>query len=289
MPNPSRWVEVDSRETASFFSFYVQDEFRVLKNLILNAGGRYDHFSTFGDTVNPRAALIYQPWTPTTFKFLYGEAFRAPNAYENFYEAVGNKRNPNLGPETIRSYELVCEQQFGQHWRTHASLFRNDIKGLIGYQQDPADSLFYFANLDSVQAQGVEAEVEGQWANGLRGRASYTYTHTEDTMTGQRLSNSPEHLAKLNLSVPLWQDKLFASVELQGMSGRDTVRAGSVEGFVVANATLFSQKIVKGLEVSASVYNLFDQRYRDPVVDDFTQDSIQQDGRQFRIKATWKF
>jgi outer membrane receptor protein involved in Fe transport len=36
------------------------------------------------------------------------------------------------------------------------------------------------------------------------------------------------------------------------------------DGFVVANATLFSRELVKGLEVSASVYNLFDQRYHDP-------------------------
>ena len=47
---------------------------------------------------------------------------------------------------------------------------------------------------------------------------------------------------------------------------------------------MFSQKIVKGLEASASIYNLCDQRYRDPVSGDFSQDSIQQDGRQFRLK-----
>jgi iron complex outermembrane receptor protein len=280
---------LDSDESATIYSFYAQDEFQVRKNLILNAGVRYDHFSTFGDAVNPRAALIYQPWEPATFKLLYGEAYRAPNAYENFYESTVNKRNPELGPETIRSYELVHEQQFSENWRTTASLFYNDIQDLIGYRLDPADGMYYFDNLDTVVARGGEFEVEGQWANGLSTRASYTFTHTEVTSTGQRLSNSPEHVGKLSVSVPLWQDKLFASAELQGMSGRDTVRGGKVGGVWLANATLFSRELVKGLEVSASVYNLFNEHYHDPAADDFTQDSIQQDGRAFRVKLTYRF
>ena len=96
-------------------------------------------------------------------------------------------------------------------------------------------------------------------------------------------------MGKLSLTVPLWQDKLFASVELQGMSSRETVRPGSVGGFWLANATLFSRELVKGLEISASIYNLFDRRYSDPVSEDFNQNAIEQDGRQFRIKATWRF
>jgi outer membrane receptor for ferrienterochelin and colicins len=280
---------LNSHETASVCSFYVQDEFHVRTNLILNACVRYDHFSTFGDTVNPRMALIYQPWEATTFKLLYGQAYRAPNAYENYYSSTSNKRNPDLGPETIRSYEVVYDQRLGQNWQGNVSLFLNDINNLIRYRKDPVDSLFYFDNLDSVQAKGVEVEVKAHWPNGLRGSASYSYTQTEDAATGKRLVNSPEHLGKLALSVPLWKDKVFASAELQGMSQRDDLRGGKVNGFWLANATLFNRELVKGLELSAGVYNLFDQRYRDPAADDFTQNSIPQHGRSFRVKLTYRF
>ncbi len=280
---------LNSRETGNFYSFYGQDEFQILRNLILNAGVRYDEFSTFGGTVNPRAAVIYRPWEASTFKFIYGQAFRAPNAYENYYVSSVNERNPSLGPETIRSYELVYEQRLNQHWNGSVSLFYNDIQKLIGQEQDPVNELYYFANRNDVRAQGVEFEVSGQWAGGLRGRASYAYTRAEDKATGERLSNSPEHLGLVQLSVPLWRDRIFASTELQAMSGRKSISEGGVGAFCVVNATLFSRELVKGLEASVSVYNIFDQRYSDPASEDFTQNSIQQDGRQFRFKLTYKF
>ena len=73
------------------------------------------------------------------------------------------------------------------------------------------------------------------------------------------------------------------------MSDRLTASGSTVGPMWLVNATLFSQKIAKGLEVSASIYNLFDRRYSDPVSPDFTQDSVQQDGRQFRLKLTYRF
>ncbi len=53
--------------------------------------------------------------------------------------------------------------------------------------------------------------------------------------------------------------------------------------------TLFSQRIVKGLEILASVYNLFDTDYAHPACTGHAQDLIWQDGRSFRIKATYRF
>jgi outer membrane receptor protein involved in Fe transport len=58
---------------------------------------------------------------------------------------------------------------------------------------------------------------------------------------------------------------------------------------VTANFTLFSRELIKNLEASASLYNLFDRRYRDPVAGDFRQAAIEQDGRTFRVKLTYRF
>jgi len=70
----------------------------IRSNLTLDLGLSYDHCSTFGSTTNPRAGLIYQPREGTNLKFLYGQSFRAPTAYELYYSAQGQEPNPSPGP-----------------------------------------------------------------------------------------------------------------------------------------------------------------------------------------------
>lgn len=297
----------ESDESADLIGVYLQDEWSLRKNLILNAGLRYDHYTVFGGTLNPRAAIIYSPVEPTALKFLYGQAFRAPNAYELYYAGYLARDNPELQPETLRSYEVVWEQRLGERWRTSLSGFWNDTDDLINQTLDPGadpdspeDDLFFFDNVGGAVARGVEFEVEGKLPRGLRGLASYTFADTEDEATGQPLDNAPQHLAKLNLSVPVWAEKVFASFEMQAVSDRQTVAGLETDAYVVFNFTLFSVELVKGLELSASVYNLFDEHYRHPVSADFAytgpisgdpiaHDSLEQDGRTFRVKLTYRF
>jgi outer membrane receptor for ferrienterochelin and colicins len=275
------------------FGTYLQDEFSIRTNLVLNAGVRFDYFTSFGSTVNPRAALIYSPWQTTTFKGLYGQAYRAPNAYEFDYTSIGYANNHALEPETIRSYELIWEQQLSKPLRLTTSLFYNQIENQIIQVDESANSAvggYIFRNLGSTDVKGVETELEARWASGLRGRISYTLADATDRAGGARVSNSPQHVGKLSLSVPLYREKVFAGLELQALSARQSATTSdTTPGYLLANFTLFSRELVKGLEVSASVYNLFDRHYSDPVGPDFTQQFIQQDGRTFRVKLTYRF
>lgn len=279
---------VNDSSTADTVGVYAQDEYAILPNLILNAGLRYDYFSSFGSTINPRAALIYTPWTNSTFKAIYGQAYRAPNAYELYYEAPGYTANPNLEPETSRSYELDYEQVLTPNLRLTSAFFYYKINDLITFRED-ANGNSTFGNLAGATSLGAEAGLEANWAKGWRARLSYTYADARDSETDQWLSNSPRHVAKFNFTAPLWQDKVFANLELLCLSNRRTVRGNTASGYVIANATLFSREIVKGLEFSASVYNLLDHKFGDPVSGDFLQDTIQQDGRSFRVKLTYRF
>ena len=101
-------------------AIYVQDEYSIKKNLILSAGVRYDHYATFGGSANPRLALIYSPWDRTSFKLIYGQAFRAPSPYELFLA-----NNANLGPESIKTPELDFEHYFAPQVRFTAAAFYN--------------------------------------------------------------------------------------------------------------------------------------------------------------------
>ena len=61
------------------------------------------------------------------------------------------------------------------------------------------------------------------------------------------------------------------------------------DDFVIVNLTLFSRNLAPNLEVSASIYNLFDTKYGYPGSADHLQETITQDGRSFRVKLTYKF
>lgn len=282
---------VNDRRDSVVWALYIQDEFTISKKLILNAGVRHDHYSTFGGTTNPRIALIYTPVEKTIFKLLYGSAFRAPNVYELYYQTPAGaiKANPALGPETIKTYELIYEQYIADNYRGSATGFYYKINDLIGQVTDPADDQLVFRNISEVEASGIELEFEGKWEKGLTGRVSYSFQNAKDSITKKPLVNSPRHLIKLNFIVPLKKERVFLGVEEQFTSRRKTVAGNFAKSFYVTNLTVLGRDLIKNLEASASIYNLFDYKHSDPGGSEHTQDILEQDGRVFRVKLTYKF
>jgi len=272
------------------WALYGQDEFAITHALTLSAGLRYDHYSDFGGTANPRLGLIYHLFHPTTLKLLYGTAFRAPEPTEltpdfgAFYD-----NNLALKPETIRTVEGVVEQELGQHFKLSGSVFQNRIGDLITLDTNLGNGHAIYENSGGARATGTEIELDGQWANGVKGTASYSYTSTEDNVSHRTPSNSPADLAKLNLIVPLVQHLVFASLDAQYTSLRQTLMGNTVSGFAVLNATLLGHTLGKHLDLSGSVYNILDKKYFDPARPEDPEDAMQQDGRSFRIKITARF
>lgn len=279
----------DDRRNSKFWGLYLQDEITLRKDLVLNAGVRHDRYATFGGTTNPRLGLIYSPFKKTTLKLLYGDAFRAPNVYELFYYGSSQKSNPNLKPETIKTYEVVWEQYLGKRFRVAAAGFHYNIEGLINQQTDPVDGLLVFRNTEKVSAEGLELELEKKWAWGLEGGLNYIFQDAESQTFGGQLTNSPKHLGRFNLSVPLVKKKLFASMDVQYVGQRKTLAGNYTGAYVVPNFTLFSRNLLKGWQISAGLYNLFNKRYGDPGSHDNRQDIIEQDGRSFRLKIGYRF
>ena len=284
--NPAEgFLDVSSEQLV--LGAYADARWEIVKSLSLSGGVRWDHYDSFGHTVNPRAALIWKPLAATTVKLLYGQAFRAPGIYQLNYSALEQLANPALGPETIRTYEIVAEQYVGTHWRGGLSLFRNEIWDLI----DTADAgeFILFDNVKDARVHGAEIEIEGKWSNGLLLRASYTRQEAVNTRTGLDNVNAPENIFKGHLSVPLFRDKIFGSIEALCTSDRTTLGRARSGDVWLLNTTLFSRELAPGLEMSASIYNLLDQKYRTPVGEGHSQDVIAQDGRTFWLKLSHRF
>lgn len=286
-----RTLYANNRLSSTIFGVFGQGEWRILDNLHLNAGLRYDHYESFGGTLNPRIGLIYEPIPGTTLKWLYGTAFRAPSTFESLYTCCNNTWRPNsdLKPETIETYEFVLEQALGEHFRLHLSPFYYKLSDIISLNvyQDPGGAFKQYRNIPgTMDAAGVEAQLIGHWDQ-LEGRLSYSYQDARNGGAG--LVNSPNHMVKLNLSAPVWGDKTFAGLEVQYTSSRRTMQNRITGGFIVTNLTLFSGRWFKGLEVTGDIYNLFDTKYRDPAAPPLLPDTVQQDGRSLRLKISYEF
>jgi outer membrane receptor for ferrienterochelin and colicin len=283
------WLYLDDHRSSWLAALYVQDEFSVSPKFLLNLGIRHDQYSTFGGSTNPRLGLIYRPRGKTTLKFLYGTAFRAPNTFELYYNSNTQIANPALRPESISTSEIVLEHDLSRHFHLAASGYYNHINNLISQYTEPLEDRYVFRNMDAVGSKGLELELSAKWLSGLEGHASYNLQRTTDRTTGQVLTNSPLHLAKLGVIVPVVESKLFASLDSWYMSRRQTISGASVGGFGLINATLLSRNLGRHTELSVGLYNLFDKNYADPGAEEHVQDALRQDGRNFRVKVTFRF
>ncbi|MGC9944266.1 MAG: TonB-dependent receptor, partial [Verrucomicrobiota bacterium] len=154
------------------YGVFAQDDVTVLTNLHVNAGVRYDQsydqYDHFDPTWSPRAALIYDPFQQSTFKFIYGTAFRDPSFYE-LSQLISQNDKPQ--PERISSYDLVYEQGIGGNLRTSVSAYYNHMNNLI----DVENGSFTNLNADTL---GLELALQGKWKYGISTRLSYTLQHT---------------------------------------------------------------------------------------------------------------
>ncbi len=282
------YLDSDIKTTDS--AVYFQGEFAARDNILLSAGVRYDHYDTFGGTTNPRVAVVYSPRKHTTAKVLYGDAFRAPNHFELFYEDnVSGKGNPNLRPENIRTVELILEHYLSRKLRISGSAYQYKVKNQIIQELDPADGLIFYRNFGTTDAHGAELELEGRDVCGLDGRLSYALQSTENQESMASLVNSPHHIAMMKLFAPWLGGRGGAGLEMRYVSSRKTLGDRHVGGFFLTNINVLYKKLLPGLDLSAGLYNVFNRKYYHPGSAEHIQDALQQDGRSFRVRLGYGF
>jgi iron complex outermembrane receptor protein len=269
---------------------FLQDEFRISPRWIVNAGLRHDHELDFGGTTNPRGAIIFAPDSRSTLKLLYGRAFRAPNAYELYYEdSTTQKRAEGLRPETIRTAELEFERSLGSGVLASASAFNYQIDDLITFSRDPVDDLLFYANLGHVSASGLELEVQTQLGPYLTGRGSYVYQRANDGVTGEPLSNSPRHLPKLSMNARLFGDNLSVAVDIQHLSERLASDGRASPGYTVIDANIVLRRWIRHIDTQVRLSNALNSAYGDLGSTEHVQRLIPQPGRSVQLLTHYRF
>lgn len=248
-----------------------------------------DLATTFGGALSARVAAIYSPSSRTTVKYIFGKAFRAPNAYEEYYvDGLTIAAAPKaLRPEQILSHELVFERTLVSWLSLTAEGYYDRLEKFIDQEPDGNSGLTYFVNDGRVHAQGLEFELKAARRSGIQARASYTLSRTRDDVLRSALDNSPTNQAKLNTSLPISR-RAFGALELLYVSALEDYRETRVSPYLLTNITHSSRPLWGGWEFSASCYNALDRRFASPMGPNDPEASIPQDGRVARFKVSYR-
>lgn len=257
---------VENRENNWYL--FAQDDWSLSEALSLIAGIRYDDYEEFDGVFSPRVGLIWEANEKSTFKLLYGHAFRAPSYVERF--TINNPAyvgTPDLEPETIDTVEgSVVGTWFGMNW--DLGVFYSKYKDIIVLGEKPSPTLpAPYVNRDEATAQGVEIALGKQLTRTLSARVNYTYQNVENDETDSPLPGVSEHQANAEVQWEVFA-KTFVNANLYWCSERERERTDpreALDGYELVSVALLFQDIgAEGLELQLKVNNLLDEEYADP-------------------------
>lgn len=255
----------DGSRTIRFFS--VQDEWQLHKSLALTAGLRYDDYSDFGSTTNPRLALVWAASENLTTKLLYGSAFRAPSFSElgqqNNPVSLGN---PTLKPETMDTLELAFNYRFNPNLQTTLTLFSYEAKAMIDFIADANGLTKTAQNARDQDGDGFELEFSWKPVSQLRLSSSYSLQDATDAKTNAVVPDAPGRQIKFNADWEFYHNWFF-NTQLDRVSDRHravTDKRAAIDDYTWVNFTLRAKDILPSLDLSLAVRNATDADAREP-------------------------
>lgn len=284
-PTPQEFLAINrlDRKAGAFF----QQEVELFRRWKLYLGGRLDGSRYHGASFSPRVGVIYQPSPAVAWKLLYGNAFRNPSQFEEFYaDGISQIENLALKPEHLQTWEGIYERQFAQRFSILGDAYYYDLDHWILAVPLP-DGFAQFQNTTNISATGFEVEATAEITPRLRADASLAIQHLIDHPFTSGV-DSPARVGKFLLDAPLFRDRFSASAALQYLSARNTIAGDSVGAVYLVNLTLASRGLLPaGFELQVGIRNLLNWHYSDPAEALQMIDTVPQDGRNFFVRISW--
>ena len=266
-------VDVSGTEGASLtpktrqnWHAFAQDVYAFAPDWEFTAGLRYDYYSDFSSTLNPRLALVWQPFSSLTTKLLYGQAFRSPSFSElysrNNPETLGN---PQLEPESIHTTELGADYYLNDRMNFSLNLYRYRWRNAIQFKsKNDGTGMAQAQNVGTQTGQGFELEGRWQVSNTLKLTANYSQQHSKDA-EDRTSAYVPSHEIYIRtdwLFMPQW----FLNTQINWVADRQRTAndpRDNLKNYTLMDMTL-RYKAKQRWSVGLGIHNLFDTAAREP-------------------------
>ncbi|MCM2276835.1 MAG: TonB-dependent receptor [Oligoflexia bacterium] len=280
------------------FHALLQDEWGFHEDWEATAGVRYDYYSDFKGTVNPRLALVWAATPRLNGKLLYGAGFRAPSFAElyttNNPVTLGNR---GLKPERIDMYELAWSYDSGRDWSGTMNLFHYKVRDLITFVRDPGVAGTTAQNFASQDGTGVELESRFAVSPAIRLQANYGYQNAV-SKSGSVVAGAPNHhlYARVDWE-PVGEWLLGTQVNWVGKRARVPEDSRpALRGFATLDFLFSTRLWQRALRLSGGIRNLLDADVREPGNPPSSEGQaaaipgdLPQEGRSFRIEAAYSW
>ncbi len=282
-PEPALYL--DDRRRSSRSAVFAEDQMRLGADWTLHLGVRADHVQHYGRSSSPRVALAWRPDPAWSLKLMHGRSFRAPNAYEAFYEVdstAGYLRNAGLRPEHVSGDEFTAEWQPAPGWRASGSLYRNQGRGLILLGYDASLERYRFDNSGRFASHGAEFELE-RASGALRWRVNASFNQDRSPGAEDSPSLYPRRMLKGTLILPL------SAAWRLGLEADASSRRGAAPGQALLNLSLGGPLPALRAQLQLSLRNALDRALQDPGGDTLRQPVLPQPGRTLQMELSWPF
>ncbi|MEB0105346.1 TonB-dependent receptor domain-containing protein [Pseudomonas sp. MH9.3] len=247
-------------------------------------GLRRDQNQQFGSQ-NSWSGTLSVPINPDNDVLLsYSEGFRAPT-FNDLYYPDTQYSNPNLRPETSKSYELQWRSQLSDHARLEASLYRTNLSDAI-----ILDSTSKPQNVASARINGFEAALK-QELFGWQGNVGVSFIDPRDRDTGHTLARRARRTLSLDLDRQF--DALGVGASWQAISNSYNAQDNQDRLGGYALLGLRSRwAVTREVSVSLNVDNLLDRqyaraRYSYNAADFSNNQNYREEGRTWMLGLTW--
>lgn len=279
-------------------ALFLEDEWRIVDDLALTLGARYDKHEAFGGHISPRAYLVWNTNDSWTLKGGVSKGYKAPdlnqlhagvNSVSGQGATVGIG-NPDLDPEESTNYEIGAYYDNLAGFNANATVFHTKFKDKIetgtvpifdplcagnpASGSIPAGACSQDVNIGKAETQGLELAAKWQFAPAWSISGNYTYTDSEQKTgveKGAPLTNTPLHMAHASLN---WQatDRLglYFKGEYRGKRARFTQRSvnlsqdeqalGDLKAYEVFHLG-GSYRASENVTLNATIYNVFDKDF----------------------------